>query len=161
MAGEGGIKQNGHNMVVADTAYFNSYADITVHELMLKDKPRTEAYKDFIEKNADFFKDKVVVDVGAGTGILSLICAKAGAKQVIRRVHSPCSFPRPQFWVVSSGFCLCRNSFLMRDQLMRCLKRCKQRDDLNCDYDILPDHKNVHPNRTLRCAFLRRNPCLI
>ena len=84
MAGEGGIKQNGHNMVVADTAYFNSYADITVHELMLKDKPRTEAYKDFIEKNADFFKDKVVVDVGAGTGILSLICAKAGAKQVIK-----------------------------------------------------------------------------
>ena len=29
------------------------------------------------------------------------------------------------------------------------------------DHDILPDHKNVHPNCTLHCGFLRRNPCLI
>ena len=56
--------------------------DISVHELMLKDKPRTEAYKKFIEQNVELIKDKVVVDVGAGTGILSLFCAKAGAKQV-------------------------------------------------------------------------------
>ena len=50
---------------------------------MLKDAPRTEAYKSFIEKNASAIKDKIVIDVGAGTGILSLFAAKAGAKQVL------------------------------------------------------------------------------
>lgn len=62
--------------------YFKSYVDISVHELMLKDKPRTLTYMQFIDQNADFFKDKVVLDVGAGTGILSCFAARAGAKRV-------------------------------------------------------------------------------
>lgn len=53
-----------------------------VHELMLKDRPRQEAYYNAILKNKDLFKDKVVMDVGAGTGILSAFCAKAGARLV-------------------------------------------------------------------------------
>ena len=65
-----------------DNSYFSSYADLSVHELMLKDKPRTEAYRSFIERNADLFQGKTVIDVGAGTGILSLCAAKAGAKKV-------------------------------------------------------------------------------
>ena len=44
---------------------------------------RTEYYRDCIAKNADLFKDKVVLDVGCGTGILSMFAAKAGAKKVI------------------------------------------------------------------------------
>ena len=52
-----------------DETYFSSYASLSVHELMLKDAPRTEAYKSFIEKNASAIKDKIVIDVGAGTGI--------------------------------------------------------------------------------------------
>lgn len=47
---------------------------------MLKDRVRTDAYRDSIMKNKDLFKDKVVMDVGCGTGILSLFCAQAGAK---------------------------------------------------------------------------------
>lgn len=50
---------------------------------MLKDAVRTDSYRDFIYENKYLFKDKVVLDVGCGTGILSMFCAKAGAKLVI------------------------------------------------------------------------------
>lgn len=50
---------------------------------MLKDTVRTDAYRDFIYENKQVFKDKIVLDVGCGTGILSMFCAKAGAKMVI------------------------------------------------------------------------------
>lgn len=49
---------------------------------MLEDEPRVTAYKDAILKNKEYFKDKIVMDVGCGTGILSIFCAKAGAKKV-------------------------------------------------------------------------------
>lgn len=50
---------------------------------MLKDAVRTDSYRDFVYENKNVFKDKVVLDVGCGTGILSMFCAKAGAKKVI------------------------------------------------------------------------------
>ncbi|KAI8051510.1 S-adenosyl-L-methionine-dependent methyltransferase [Syncephalis plumigaleata] len=62
--------------------YFNSYAHIEIHDQMLKDRIRTEAYRDFIYENKPIFKDKIVLDVGCGTGILSMFAARAGAAQV-------------------------------------------------------------------------------
>ena len=49
---------------------------------MLKDTVRTDAYRDFIYDNKDLFREKVVLDVGCGTGILSMFCARAGASRV-------------------------------------------------------------------------------
>lgn len=66
-----------------DEDYFLSYSSNAIHETMLKDKVRTDAYRDFIYDNKDLFRDKIVLDVGCGTGILSMFCAKAGAKKVI------------------------------------------------------------------------------
>ena len=72
-----------------NSEYFESYDDLEVHRLMLADSPRTEAYRDAILKNKEFFKDKIVMDVGAGTGILSLFCMKAGVKKVYAVEASP------------------------------------------------------------------------
>ena len=50
---------------------------------MLKDEVRTLTYRNSMYHNKHLFKDKVVLDVGCGTGILCMFAAKAGAKQVI------------------------------------------------------------------------------
>jgi protein arginine N-methyltransferase 1 len=62
--------------------YFGSYSHSYIHEEMLKDKERTLAYKKAIDRNPDSFKGKIVMDIGAGTGILSIFAARAGAAHV-------------------------------------------------------------------------------
>jgi len=62
--------------------YLDSYGDINIHKIMLKDTSRLLAYQRFIEDNSEVFVNKVVVDVGSGTGILSLLAARAGARHV-------------------------------------------------------------------------------
>ena len=50
---------------------------------MLKDEVRTLSYRNAIQKNPHLFQNKVVLDVGCGTGILAMFAAKAGAKKVV------------------------------------------------------------------------------
>ncbi|XP_028288563.1 protein arginine N-methyltransferase 6 [Parambassis ranga] len=65
-----------------DTLYFDSYSDVTIHEEMIADHVRTNTYRMAILRNSESIRGKVVLDVGAGTGVLSIFCAQAGAKKV-------------------------------------------------------------------------------
>jgi tRNA1(Val) A37 N6-methylase TrmN6 len=47
---------------------------------MLKDTVRTRSYMNAILNNKFRFKDKIVLDIGCGTGILSLFAAKVSEK---------------------------------------------------------------------------------
>ncbi|XP_011150434.1 protein arginine N-methyltransferase 6 isoform X2 [Harpegnathos saltator] len=62
--------------------YFQSYEELDVHQLMLNDKIRVLAYKTAIFNSKEKFQDKIIMDVGAGTGILSVFSVQAGAKKV-------------------------------------------------------------------------------
>ena len=81
-----------------EDGYYSSYTHFGIHEEMLRvcfhhpqlliltcsyhviqDKIRTETYQGFILQNKHLFQDKIVLDVGCGTGILSMFAAQAGA----------------------------------------------------------------------------------
>jgi len=66
-----------------ESGYFFTYSNIDIHEEMLKDRARTEAYRDALDLIVKKENSPVVFDIGSGTGILSLFAARAGAKKVI------------------------------------------------------------------------------
>ncbi|CAH0689969.1 unnamed protein product [Spodoptera exigua] len=83
-AGENGPDKNvtAEEMTSRDY-YFDSYAHFGIHEEMLKDEVRTLTYRNAMYHNKHLFKGKTVLDIGCGTGILSMFAAKAGAAKVI------------------------------------------------------------------------------
>ncbi|XP_062194581.1 probable protein arginine N-methyltransferase 3 [Phragmites australis] len=66
-----------------DDNYFGSYSAFGIHREMLGDKVRTDAYRDALLDNPSLMNGATVLDVGCGTGILSLFAAKAGASRVV------------------------------------------------------------------------------
>ncbi|KAA3477214.1 protein arginine N-methyltransferase 1.1 [Gossypium australe] len=72
-----------HFGIFSYSSYFEfTKFSFTAFQEMLKDVVRTKTYQNVIYQNKFLFQNKVVLDVGAGTGILSLFCAKAGAAHV-------------------------------------------------------------------------------
>ena len=67
----------------SDADYFGSYSHLEIHEVMLTDRHRTESYAAAIAANEASIRGKIVLDVGCGTGILSMLAARNGAKMVI------------------------------------------------------------------------------
>ena len=61
-----------------DEEYFGDYGTLKLHLEMLGDQPRTLAYRKAINRHRDVLSGKTVLDVGCGTGILSLFCARDG-----------------------------------------------------------------------------------
>ncbi|XP_074138927.1 histone-arginine methyltransferase CARM1-like isoform X1 [Sminthopsis crassicaudata] len=62
--------------------YFQFYGCISQQQNMLQDFVRTATYHRAILQNHTDFKDKVVLDVGCGSGILSFFAVQAGARKV-------------------------------------------------------------------------------
>ena len=71
--------------------YFCSYAYLYHQKQMLMDHVRMRAYHSAIMSNKDLFKDKVILDVGAGSGILSIWAAQAGAAKVYAVEFTDCA----------------------------------------------------------------------
>uniref|UniRef100_H3GC39 type I protein arginine methyltransferase n=1 Tax=Phytophthora ramorum TaxID=164328 RepID=H3GC39_PHYRM len=62
---------------------FSQYYGMLLHQQnMLQDHVRTGTYERAMLSNPSDFKDKVVLDVGTGSGILAFFAAKAGARKV-------------------------------------------------------------------------------
>eukprot|EP00099_Drosophila_melanogaster_P022834 NP_650434.1 arginine methyltransferase 3, isoform A [Drosophila melanogaster] len=71
------------NNVCLDNEYFKSYAHFGIHHEMLSDKVRTSTYRASLLQNEAVVRGKTVLDVGCGTGILSIFASKAGAARVV------------------------------------------------------------------------------
>jgi len=85
--GKVNVDSNGHSTNASHTgdheAYFSSYSHYSIHEEMLKDTVRTLAYQSFVMDNPRLFDGARVMDVGCGTGILSMFASRGGAREVI------------------------------------------------------------------------------
>ena len=60
-----------------------SYSYFDIHRVMLDDVARTAAYRVAQEQNPSCVRGKRVLDIGCGTGILSMFAARGGAAKVV------------------------------------------------------------------------------
>jgi 2-polyprenyl-3-methyl-5-hydroxy-6-metoxy-1,4-benzoquinol methylase len=80
---ESKVMQGSDADAAADFAnYFCSYASVYHQKIMLMDHVRMKAYHTAITGNRALFEGKVVMDCGAGSGVLSIWAAQAGAARV-------------------------------------------------------------------------------
>eukprot|EP00968_Pinguiococcus_pyrenoidosus_P025892 scaffold7033_cov257-Pinguiococcus_pyrenoidosus.AAC.27 len=70
------------DLSAADNPFTQYYAQLTHQQNMLQDATRTGTYQQAMLRNPADFQDKVVLDVGTGTGILAFFAVQAGARKV-------------------------------------------------------------------------------
>ncbi|KAJ2858684.1 hypothetical protein J3B02_000065 [Coemansia erecta] len=76
-------KREDDEVLHRDPSYFQYYSQLQHQQNMLQDHVRTSAYHSAITFNGpSLFRDRLVMDVGAGSGILSFFAVQAGAKHV-------------------------------------------------------------------------------
>ncbi|XP_055513820.1 protein arginine N-methyltransferase 6-like [Leucoraja erinacea] len=96
-----------------DGAYFHSYSDVSIHEEMIADVARTGSYRRALQwgcrqgpqpgPGVGLLHGLTVLDVGAGTGILSAFCAQAGAARVYACEACAVMVERAREVVVANG----------------------------------------------------------
>lgn len=83
--------------------YFQFYGYLSQQQNMMQDYVRTSTYQKAIHANSEDFKDKVILDVGAGSGILSFFALQAGARKVYA-VEASSMAKHAQLLVQSNNF---------------------------------------------------------
>ncbi|XP_045178609.1 protein arginine N-methyltransferase 2-like isoform X2 [Mercenaria mercenaria] len=68
--------------------YGRTRSTLKLHHEMLSDRPRTLAYMRAIMSNSMFLTGKVILDVGCGTGIISMMCARHADPKMIYAVEA-------------------------------------------------------------------------
>ncbi|XP_066497209.1 protein arginine N-methyltransferase 2 [Hoplias malabaricus] len=71
-----------------DEEYYGSYGTLKLHLEMLSDRPRTETYRKVMENNSAALRGKVVLDLGCGTGIISLFCSRLAQPAAVFAVEA-------------------------------------------------------------------------
>ncbi|KAG3284195.1 protein arginine methyltransferase 2, transcript variant X3 [Ictidomys tridecemlineatus] len=87
-----------------DEEYFGSYGTLKLHLEMLADQPRTTKYHSVILQNKESLKDKVILDVGCGTGIISLFCAHHARPKAVYAVEASEMAQHTGQLVLQNGF---------------------------------------------------------
>lgn len=90
------------------------FASQKLHLEMLSDRPRTETYRQVIVSNSTALKGKVVMDLGCGTGIISIFCARLAQPAAVNteNTHSRIK-PLPLIQVLSSYIIILYESAVM------------------------------------------------
>ncbi|XP_038149287.1 protein arginine N-methyltransferase 2 isoform X1 [Cyprinodon tularosa] len=87
-----------------DDEYFGSYGTLRLHLEMLSDRSRTETYRQVIIRNSSSLRNKVVMDLGCGTGIISLFCAQLAQPSLVYAVEASSMAEHTRQLVKQNGY---------------------------------------------------------